>query len=218
MSRLISVLEAIEAGDGARLRALVTEDPRLACARDESGISVLMIALYHRKPDLVGILLAAGPDLDLYEAAALGRAARVAAILDDNPHMTDRHSPDGFTPLHLASFSGSGETVRTLLDRGADARARSRNPMNLEPLHSAAALGHYEAAELLLARGADPNARQAGGWTPLQSRALHGDERMTRLLLAHGGDPDQPADDGRTARQLARDDRIRSLFDAARRR
>lgn len=205
MTRVMSVMEAIKAGDAARLRALVTEDPRLASARDESGISVLMFALYHRKTDLVQVLLSARPPLDLFEAVALGRDDRVAAILDDNPHMTNRPAPDGFTSLHLAAFFGHEKTAVLLLERGAQVRAVSQNPMKVEPLHSAAAMGHYAVAAVLLARGADPNARQAGGWTPLQSRALHGDERMTRLLLDHGGDPDQRADDGRSARDLARE-------------
>ncbi|MFC3918361.1 ankyrin repeat domain-containing protein [Deinococcus metalli] len=75
-------------------------------------------------------------------------------------------SPDGFTPLGLASFFGRAEAAQVLLEAGADVHAVSRNPMQVQPLHSAVAGNHEALARVLVAAGADVNAEQADGFTP----------------------------------------------------
>src|SRR5215204_4709133 len=89
------------------------DDPRLANARDEHGVSALLLALYHRRPDVRDALLAAGAEVGVLEAAALGDAPRL--------HGADLsvRGGDGFTPLHLAAFFGGPGAVRTLLAAGA---------------------------------------------------------------------------------------------------
>ena len=145
------------------------------------------------------------PDLDIFEAAALGRVARLEELVAADGDSVRAHADDGFTPLQLAAFFGHTDAARLLVARGADVTAPSRNPMQLQALHSAAARGALDLMTLLLDGGADPNARQAGGYTALQSRAGHGDLVGTRLLLARGADPRQAADDGRTALDMARE-------------
>ena len=52
------IFVAIKGGDAARVRALAAQDPSLAKARDESGVSALLQACYHSRLDMVEALLA----------------------------------------------------------------------------------------------------------------------------------------------------------------
>jgi ankyrin repeat protein len=148
-------------------------------------------------------LLAADPDLDIFEASALGYADRLAEHLDTDPAAARAWSADGFTPLHLAAFFGKAEVARRLLDAGADVNAVSQNAMRVEPLHSAAAGRHHEVCRALLIAGADVNAVQRDDYTPLHAAAQHGDDELVELFLSAGADPAARIADGSTPADLA---------------
>ena len=153
-------------------------------------MSELLQAIYQGDQARVGELLAADPELDVFEASAVGRTDRLRELLDEDSTLANAWAEDGFQPLGLASFFGHVETARLLVERGADVSSASRNEMKVMPLHSAAATGdadtRYELAKLLLEHGADPNARQQDDYTPLMAADQHGDERLRDLLVAHG--------------------------------
>ena len=193
------LFEAIRGGDAERVRELVAADPALAGARDGNGLSAVLTALYQRKPEACEALLAAGPELDVLEAAALGRADR----LRDDPDALTARTPEGFTALHLAAFFGGGAAVRALLAAGAPADGDAENVQRVRPLHSAAAALDHDAVHALLDAGADPNVRQQGGFTPLLAAAHADDPGLAKMLLTHGADPALAADDGRDAAAMA---------------
>src|ERR671933_827542 len=83
--------------------------------------------------------LAAGRELDVFEAAALGRTERLRELLDADPSLANAWADDGFQPLGLASFFGNVAAARLLVERGAEVNSASRNQMKVMPLHSAAA-------------------------------------------------------------------------------
>ena len=89
-------------------------DPALAGARDAEGVSALMRARYRSDRGATQALIEAGPDLDLFEAAAFGDLDRLTALLTGGADV-DAVSADGFTPLHLAAFFGKPEAVTLLL-------------------------------------------------------------------------------------------------------
>ncbi len=197
------LIDAVMAGDTDRVRDLLAADPSLVAARDEEGVSALLLARYRFDRETTDALLAVDPDLDVFEAAALGYVDRLRERLLDSANAVAAFSPDGFTALHLAAFFGKAEVARLLLDNGAGVDVYTRNPFANQPLHAAAAGRHIEVCRVLLAAGADVNATQHGGFTPLHEAAQHGDVEMTELFLSAGADPALVTDAGETPSQLA---------------
>jgi ankyrin repeat protein len=163
----------------------------------------LLEALYRGDDDRVSALLAADPELSVFEAAAFGRTDRLRELLDEDAAQANAFGDDGFQPLGLACFFGHVEAARLLVDRGADPNTLARNEhIQAGPLHSASASENkgaetrYELCELLLDRGADPNLEQGGGFTALDAARQNGDERLERLLLDRGARPGERSLDG----------------------
>jgi ankyrin repeat protein len=91
---------------------------------------------------------------------------------------------DECAPLHWASLHGHTDTIRLLLEHGAEVNAR--NEWGETPLHWACRRGHTDVAGLLLKAGTNVNARGVGGLTPLHEACACGYNEVTRLLLDHG--------------------------------
>jgi|SRR6476619_4347355 len=137
--------------------------------------------------------LAAGRNLDVFEASALGRTERVGELLDDDPSLANAYGDDGFHPVGLASFFGHVETARLLFERGADANQLSRNEhIQTAAIHAAAAAEgkdedtRYALVELALEHGADANLEQGGGFRAIDAARQNGDARVEQLLREHG--------------------------------
>jgi ankyrin repeat protein len=161
-----------------------------------------MLAVYREDGEEVERLLSLGPELDVFEAAALGRIDRLQALLDADPELVRARSVDDGTALHFAAFFRQPETTRLLVDRGSDLEAVASTFGNVTPLHSACASGERESARILLEAGADPNARQQRGFTPLHAAAQNADEQLARMLLERGADPEAATEDGSKPRDL----------------
>ena len=196
--------EVLSKGDAGGLRRLLEEDPGTAEARDPSGVSLLMHALYRGRRDLAELIAAQKSELDIFEAAGLGKLERLEGCACDAATVNSC-SPDGFTALHFACYFGQPEAARLLIEKGASVGAVTNNPMKLMPLHSAASARNLGAAHLLLEHGAPVNARQQGGWTPIHAAAQNGDRAMVDLMLKHGADPTLANDDGKTPAMVARE-------------
>jgi len=183
------LIAAVNADDATLVVQLVMADPSVANARDEAGVSALMLSKYRFARPVTDALLAADPERDAFEATALGEIERLRERLADDPAAVAAYSSDGFTALHFAAFFGKPEAARVLLEHGADVGAWTRNAFANQPLHAAAAGRHIEVCRVLVAAGADVDARQHGGFTPLHEAAQHGDIELVELLLSAGADP-----------------------------
>ena len=109
------LIAAVDAGDAAAVAAMVAADPSLAAVRGDDGVSALLHARYRFHREVLDALLAADPDMDIFDAAALGHIDRLRARLDEDPGRARAYAADGFTALHLAAFFGKPEATRVLL-------------------------------------------------------------------------------------------------------
>jgi ankyrin repeat protein len=196
--------ELLKAGDMDGLRRLLKESPDAAQARNDNGESLLMHVLYRGQRDLAKVIAERKLELDIFEAASLGRIKILEKLLGDASAI-NAYSKDGFTALHFACYFGQPEAAGLLIEKGARVDAVASNPTKVMPLHSAASSRNLEAARLLLNHGAPINARQQAGWVPLHAAAQNGDRDMVALFLEHKADVLLVNDDGKTAAMVARE-------------
>ena len=213
------LFDAIEAGDVGRVDAMLDDDPSAASARDASGVSALMRALYRFDKALIESVKRRVEVLDVFEAAAFGDVDGLTQLLGDEPSLVSSYSGDGFTALHFAAFFGRPEAVALLVDRGAEVDAFGRGWMTGTAMHSAVSRLHADVVRILLDAGANPDVRQSAGWTPLHAAAMNADLTSVELLLASGADPTATNEEGRSVLDLANEsgdgataDRIRSAL------
>ncbi|MBX3084989.1 MAG: ankyrin repeat domain-containing protein [Anaerolineae bacterium] len=198
-----ALFDAIKQGDQATVQSLVEQDRGVMNAKDEAGLSPVLLALYFGKTAIANLMIDAGASLSLYEATAAGRLAKVEAIIDAQPERLNEYSLDGFQALGLACFFGHLDVVTYLLSKGAIVNSASQNAMRVMPLHSAVAGDHLAIAQALIEHGANVNAIQADDFTPLHGAAQNGNLDMINLLLKHGADVHAKQHDGKQAVDFA---------------
>lgn len=97
----------------------------------------------------------------------------------------------GYTPLLFAARTGDMDTVRLLVEHGADVNILSETDGS--PLLMAASQGYEELALFLLEQGADPNATDGNGMSALHYalrdgiKALHGLYTTSKDLVCNFG-------------------------------
>ena len=213
MEQAGALFDAIVEGDVSAVEAILTHEPELAGARNEQGISAVLVALYSQQRAIADRLLQAAPALDIFDAAATGQLERLRTLLDDEPTLANAEASDGARPLHLACFFGQTEAAKVLLDYSADVNVAVAAFGGVFPIHSAAASQSTEIIKRLLEAGADPNTKQQGGWTALHAAAKHGNTAMTTLLIDNGADPSIKTDDGAAPCDLINADSPQAIRD-----
>lgn len=198
-----ALFEAIRSGNIAALNSLVDADPSLASAKNESGVSAVLMSVYSGRREIRDFLLARGAALELPDAAAVGNLDQVKFLVERDPSLARSFSPDGFPVVALAAVFGHLEVTRYLHQHGADINASATNGSGYNALTGAVASGHTELVRFLLEQGANPNYRYGPGYSPLLTAAANGHLEIVRLLLAHGADLHATSNDGKSALALA---------------
>ena len=93
----------------------------------------------------------------------------------------DADNPFGVRPVHAASAAHDHETMRLLLEAGADPEPAPAAAASC-PLHQAAHTDDVEMARLLLAHGADPALTADDGRDARRMAADDGSARVAALL------------------------------------
>ncbi|KAL8935119.1 MAG: hypothetical protein Q9216_005580 [Gyalolechia sp. 2 TL-2023] len=101
----------------------------------------------------------------------------------------DAIDKDGFSALRLAVRRGQHDTVKSLLDWGANVEERRAGHDGSTPLLEAISRGSHSITGLLLDAGADPDAADKFGLTPLQRAIQRDDIHVVKLLIKFGADP-----------------------------
>jgi ankyrin repeat protein len=205
MSDPKAFFEAIRSGDLAAVQSFVGADASLASARNDSGVSAVLTAVYLGRVEIRDFLIASGALMDLPEAAAVGNLARVRELVEKNHSQASSFSPDGFPVVALAAFLGHLEVVQYLAGRGADINAAATNGSGYNALTGAVTSGHAAVVQWLLEHGANANYRYSAGYSPLLTAAANGRLDIAKLLLAHGADPQATSTDGKSPLSLARE-------------
>ena len=188
--------DAIKTGNSAKVAELLKQQPALKKVATKNGTTPVLYAVYAKHPDISELLIAAGIEPNIFEAAATGRTGRVRELLKNDPSLIRALSADGWTALHL-NFNNL-EMARLLIDAGADLNLNSRNKLNATPLQGAAANDWINLARLYLTRGANVNCRSEAGISPLSEAAANGFLDFAQLLIEKGADINQKDDKGKT--------------------
>lgn len=153
----LGILEAAAAGRADRVRELLAADPTAIAQRTPEGFTTLGLAAFLGGPEAVRVLLEHGADAD-----------------------DDADNPFGVRPVHAAGAAHDHETMRLLLEAGADPNQRQRG--GFVPLHEAAHTDDVEMARLLLDHGADPALTADDGRDARRVAADDGSTRVAQLL------------------------------------
>ena len=178
----MSIFELIDAGDARGARALLADDPGLASARDDQGLTALMRASY-RGGAVYEAVREAEPELDQWDRILVGESTDLPAA--------DAWSPDGgFTPLHIAAFAKNAGAAQALVDAGADVNVFAKPSFaQVTPLGTCAFVGATEVARVLLRAGANPTLTEIEGASPVEAALENGHRDLVALLfvlVSHG--------------------------------
>jgi len=123
-------------------------------ARNSADESPLMIAALNGSSDLAQVLITKGADVNktgwapLHYAATRGHLQMITLLLDNYAYI-DAASPNGTTPLMMAAFYGTPQSVKLLLDAGADPLIK--NDQSLTAIDFAQRNNRADSAELIAA-------------------------------------------------------------------
>jgi ankyrin repeat protein len=160
-----TVADAAMRGDTAAVRSLIQGNAGKDAVNiaQGDGMTALHWAAERGDAELTALLLKSGASVTaetrigrhtpLHVAARHGNAAIVRALV--NAHAAvNALTTTGAAPLHFAAASGDSESIKVLLDHGAEIDIREPQ-WSQTPLMFAAAGGRTAAVKLLLARGAN---------------------------------------------------------------
>jgi ankyrin repeat protein len=111
----------------------------------------------------------------------------------------DARARNGDSALMIAAYKGRYDTVKTLLDKGAEP-----NQTGWAALHYAAAVGNNQIVQLLLDHSAYIDAESPNQTTPIMMAARGGHILTVKLLLDEGADLTLKNGAGMTALDFAR--------------
>ena len=206
------VHSAAQSGHNEAIGLLVAAGGELDTV-DHGGRTPLWWAAHRRADETTRYLLERGAD-----ASAAGGDVVLQAIRSDDLALVrlllergaslDVSDDWGQTPLHIAAYYGSTDSLRFLLER--ELAVNVRDPQRRTPLHQAARSGKLESYKLILSAGGDPELRDGRGKRPIDDpnlliRTIEGrlpaDE--VAYLFDSGASPDVPDATGRSPLQVA---------------
>jgi ankyrin repeat protein/mono/diheme cytochrome c family protein len=192
-SRLAAAVLAVRSSSGRGVAQALERDADLVKGIDQSHNTLLHHASGFGSLDSMKRLLTAGADVNARNRFrstplhwAVHDAAKVTLLVARGAEVNAKQI-EGRTPLFLAASMGSSQqTVRLLIDHGADPALATANGQT--PLMAAAARGNLELLQLLVDRKVDINAKNSAGETALMFAASSGNARAVTFLLERGAD------------------------------
>ncbi|KLI46273.1 ankyrin [Brachyspira hyodysenteriae] len=139
------------------------------------GATPLILASYIGDTNIVSVLLENNADIKakddvdgsmaIHMASANGNNDVVIMLLDKDPTTINDVDNRGNTPLHWAAMKDKPETVKLLMENGAD--IESKDADGWTPLHYAAAFSSLQTVQTLVDLGADKMSKTKDGNEPI---------------------------------------------------
>jgi ankyrin repeat protein len=186
---------AAEAGDLHTTRALLRKPGVDVDAETENGTTAMYLAAAHGLTVVVEVLADEG-QADVSKSTRDGFELQLVEC-DTATAYKRAYVPLGqVPPLYIAARNGRLDTVRALLQRGADVgQATGREAT---ALHGASRDGRTAVITDLLDHGANADKANSYGDTPVCNAAHGGHVEAIKLLLDHGADVDKANKGGET--------------------
>jgi len=146
----------------------------------------------------------------VHEASVAGNTNRVRALLNAGVSLNSRNTTFRRTALHYAAEFGHLSTVRLLINRGTQVNARDAEGRT--SLINASIGGHVGVVRLLISHGAWPNTKDLFGVTALMYASSFGHPRVVRELILGGANTTIRNENNQTARNQARNENTRRVF------
>lgn len=192
----VSAIQAIKAGNDAKLRALLAEFKQFIDSQDQDGNTLLKIAVLNSQANIVKTLLDEGADVNapdstgticLLTAVDIGNKDVVRLLVDRGSYLNGRN--DNYeTPLSLAVAKKNADVVSILLDKHANVNIT--DSFGNSPLHVAVANGDLQICKLILEKGKDVelDLQNVEGYTPFMLALINSHEEIATLLCEHNCD------------------------------
>jgi ankyrin repeat protein len=206
--------EAAWAGSDDKVAVLLDAGAKIDAPDTRTGATPLNEAAFSGHVRVVKLLLGRGADAGIKDRAGFSpvenairqHQPEIARILLD--HAKDHELANHL--LEVAVSRGHADTVRMLLDAGADVDARSSSGSTA--LYDAALKGDGAIVSLLVNRGADLNAIEAtSGTTPLYAAAAFGRQEAVVILLLAGEDPNIETKEGISPLRAAESNQYKTI-------
>jgi ankyrin repeat protein len=175
-------------------------------AANDYGVTPLALACTNRSVPIIRMLLDAGANPNaaqstgetvLMTCARTGNLAAVSLLLRRGADPNGRETRWEQTALMWALGSGHSQVAWTLVEHGAQIKARSRG--GFMPLLFAVQQGDLDSVRILLGKGADLNYATKEHGNALTVASASGHEPLALYLLEEGADPNRPDGNGVTA-------------------
>ena len=178
------------------------ENPDYVNARNNSGITPLMITCYNGHMNVATYLVEHGANIHLQDkngdtclhyASERGHVEVVSKLLavgaKENPDYVNARNNSGTTPLLITCYNGHMNVATYLVEHGANIHLQDEGGDTC--LHYASERGHVEVVSKLLAVGAKENpdyvnAHNNSGTTPLMITCSNGHVNVATYLVEHG--------------------------------
>ncbi len=151
--------------------------------QSQAGLSCHILAV------LLSLAFALEAD-EIHTAAAGGAAAKIKALLREDPTLINLGDTNKATPLHYAARNGQVEALEVLLSAGADLEIRNKDQHS--PLYCALHNGQVETARILLERGARFSEADAHGSFPWHLALLGKKTQLIEMLMDKGANVNAP--------------------------
>ena len=144
------------------------------------------------------------PDIsELFAAVESDNVDKIKILVAQNDNLDQRELPSERTAVYMAAAGGHVNSLRTLLQLGADPALPDFEGDS--PLHAAVTADSQLAVQQLIDAGVNINCANGVGLTPLMVAAHLGRIRALEMLLRSGADPSLKSRNGKTALSFARD-------------